>query len=134
MARALKHYFRTMKVDVGTNFIVRGLRWNEDWEFDCPVLLLSPFIRYSPCGETIEHLVEDLGIDASLDGEVKSHDYSKEFEWRGWKLDYLNKVWNSAISGKKFPKKNYQAEEWKLTFVQDAEFPEDLTFTMEKLR
>lgn len=123
-----------MKIESGTELIIRGLRWYEEsWEFDCPVLLLSPVIRYSPNGESIEAMVEDLGLDASIDEKLENHDCSKEFEWREWNFNYLNRVWNSAINGKKYPKKNYKAEEWKLVFsFNQQEY--GLVFSMEKIR
>lgn len=123
-----------MKIESGTELIVKGLRWHEaGWEFDCPVMLLSPVIRYSPNGESIEEMVESLLLGATIDEKLETHDYSKEFDYRGWRLAYLNKVWNSAIKGKKYPKKNYQAEEWGLIFsFNQQEY--GLVGSMEKIR
>ncbi len=121
-----------MKIEHGTSITVKILEWHEEhWEFDRPIVILSPVIRYSPNGESAEYMAEDLGIDACLDGEIKDHDYTKEFEWRGWNIKYLNKVYNQCRKGKKFPNKQYKATEYLLRFSWNNQ--EGLVFSMEKV-
>ena len=121
-----------IEVKDGTEIIVKVLEWHEGWEFDHPILVLSPVIRYSPNGESAEYMAEDLGIDLCVDGKAENHDYTSEFEWRGWKLDYLNKVYSQARKGKKFPKKCHKATEYRLRFFLDGEIGQ-LEFDMVKI-
>lgn len=121
---------KTMKIEDGTVLIVEGLVWREShWEFDHPTILLSPILRYSPSGKSIEGMVEDLVIDACVDGVLESHDYSKEFDWRGWNLNTLKKNYRLALKGKKFPEKCYQAEKWQIKFYQNADNELDCEIT-----
>lgn len=77
-----------------------AISWNEShWEFDYPTVVLSPVTRYSPNGEHPEMMIEDLTIECVCGG-VKNHDYSDEFNWRGWKLSTLQKVARERLDGK----------------------------------
>lgn len=89
-----------MIVKSGDTLTFISLRWNEaHWEFDHPTVVISPFVRYSPNGLAPEQMIEDLAIDLCC-GEVKNHDYSDEFTWRGWSLGKLKRVANERLSGK----------------------------------
>ena len=106
----------------GTEIVVKILEWYEEsWEFDRPTLVLFPVIRYSPNGKSVEYMAEDLGINLCVEGKAENHDYTSELEWRGWKLDYLNKVYSQVRKGKKFPKKRYKATEYRLRFFTSAD-------------
>lgn len=119
-----------MKIENGTTLIVEGLVWREShWEFDHPTVLLSPILRYSSNGDSIERMVEDLAIDGCVDGELESHDVSREFEWRGWSLNNLKRNYNLALKGKKFPEKCYRAEKWQIKFYQNADNELDCEIT-----
>ncbi len=120
-----------MKVEAGMNLTVDVLEWREDWEFDHPTLVLAPVLRYSPNGESSEGMAESLGIDACLDGEIKSEDVAREFEWREWSLARLRRVFAQAYSGKQFPKKCYRAARWRLKFFNEESG--ELAFTMEQV-
>jgi hypothetical protein len=111
----------TMKIESGTTITVKALEWREDWEFDHPTVILSPIRRYSPNGDSIARMVEELGIDASVDGELKDEDNEIEFDWRGWSWERLERVFREAMRGKAFPKKQYQAAEYKMRFFLDEE-------------
>lgn len=71
----------------GDVFEIVVVRWDAHWEFDCPVVILSPVKRYSPNGTSSEEMAETLADDLCLlaDGEeLHDEDCAKEFEWRGW--------------------------------------------------
>lgn len=73
----------------------------------------------------VDKQLSKFGIELS----IKDHDYSKEFEWCGWNLKYLNKVYNQSRKEKKFPKKHYKATEYILKFSWNQQ--EGLVFSME---
>lgn len=110
-----------MKIKEGTIITVDGLRFDADWEFDCPVLILRPVIKYSPNGESIDSMIEDLCIDAAIDEEIVSEDVSREFEWRGWNINYFKRVFVQALKGKNFPKRKYEAERQKIKFYRNSQ-------------
>lgn len=119
---------KAMKIENGTIITVKALEWREDWEFDHPTVILSPVRRYSPNGESISQMVEELGIDACVTGTLIDEDNDIEFEWRGWSWKRLERVFREAMNGKKFPKRGYVAAEYQLRFHPD-EYG-DLAFTV----
>lgn len=85
-----------------------AISWSEpQWEFDHPTVVLKPFIQYSSNGEDCEMMIEDMAIDVAIDadtiignGDIKDDDVSQEFEWRGWRLEYLRRVARERLAGK----------------------------------
>lgn len=110
-----------MKIENGTVITVKALEWREDWEFDHPTVILSPVRRYSPNGDSIAQMVEELGIDACVDGELEDENMDDEFEWRGWSWKRLNRVFREALKGKVFPRKEYRAKQFELRFHPDGD-------------
>jgi len=99
-----------------------ALSWVEPgWEFDNPVVLLEPTVRYSDEGHT-DTIIEDAQIEICLaleSGEqITDEDVAKEFEWRGWKLSRLKRVAREVLNGKEFPVRGYHAEEQIVRFVR----------------
>lgn len=78
-----------------------GISWNEkEWDFDHPTVLLSPVVRYSPNGDSVESLIEDVACELSWEDDVEDEDVEDEFEWRGWKLSNLRRVVRERGLGK----------------------------------
>lgn len=80
-----------MKITSGDKFMFRGCMWDDGWEFDAPIVVYTPAKRIgeggSICRNSILGVIEDVCIDACVDGEFKSEwspDDRREFEWRGW--------------------------------------------------
>lgn len=109
-----------MKIEAEMEIEITGLTWiEEQWEFDHPSVILTPIKRYSPNGDSADQMIEDLCIDACVDGELKDEDCDKEFGWRGWRWEYLRRVYRQCVSGKEFPHKDYQAFSAKIRFYLD---------------
>lgn len=90
-----------MKIKEGDIVEIIAIDWDEPhWEFGHPCVIVSPIIRYSPNGESPEKMIEDLVIDLICEEDVESKDISREFEWRGWKLNTLKKVCRDRLAGK----------------------------------
>jgi|SRR5579863_3919661 len=73
------------KPTVGQKMTIRTMRWDDGWEFDCPVVILSPVVRVAEDGRSMDQLVEDFLIDCCVTGIPAS-----EKLWR-WPLDYLKR-------------------------------------------
>jgi hypothetical protein len=69
----------TQKIELGAVLRIRALRWDDGWEFDCPVVILDPVIRVYEDGRSLDRAIEDLLIDACIDGKISDHE-----AWR-WK-------------------------------------------------
>lgn len=84
---------RVVKVADGTKLRIRVLRWDEGWEFDCPTVIISPVLRVYEDGMSIEGAIEDLCIDACIDGEIRDRERAT-WRWDGAKgggLAYLRR-------------------------------------------
>lgn len=56
-----------MKIKSGDIIEFAGISWEEPaWEFDHPVLIIKPCLRFSTEGESLEQLFEDLAIDICM--------------------------------------------------------------------
>lgn len=80
---------KVIKWEEGKIIEIKGCRWDEGWEFDCPTIIYSPFKYYSPNGKHLECAIEDILIDFCVDGEYRAEFLPsdlKEFEWRGWSV------------------------------------------------
>jgi hypothetical protein len=122
-----------VEVCAGTKLIVDVLRWDEQWEFDCPVCVIRPVVRFSPNGESAEHMVEDLAIDASIDGVVRDEGTERGLVDRVYPLHTLRRRWNQARRGRVFGRKAYVATRWEVHFFPDPDAPNELTFAYREL-
>jgi hypothetical protein len=80
-----------LKVYPGLEIEVRGLRWDAQWEFDCPTAIISPVFRAWENGRDLDGALEDVLIDAVVDGELKGEDPSFWERGRGWSRAYLRR-------------------------------------------
>lgn len=101
-----------LRVVPGLEITVRAMRWSAGWEFDCPTAVISPVFREYEDGRSTEGAIEDLCIDAILDGEIKSNDIKFWEEFRGWSMDYLER---------KFYRKHVQRETQRIRFILDED-------------
>lgn len=109
-----------IKIEEGMTLVCETLRWNDGWEFDCPSMMLSPVIRCFESGSHHENIVENVMIDAVIDGNLKSQDFEKAWGWRGYKLPALRRRFREALAGKRFPVANYHAEREVVKIIRDA--------------
>ena len=78
-----------------------AISWNEsNWEFDHPTVILKPYVRYSPNGESCEAMIEDMCIDICCDSELEDETIDSEFKFQAWKLTTLKKVVKNRFEGK----------------------------------
>src|SRR5690349_6004773 len=91
----------------GTTLTIDVLRWNEGWEFDCPVCVLRPVIRFSPNGEEADQIVDDLCVSAVVDGFIESEGTEDGLIDRVFPLKTLKRRWSMARAGRDFPMKQY---------------------------
>lgn len=81
---------------VGNERIIKftTIEWLANWEFDRPIVILEPYIRYG--FHNGEDLVEDLALTIAMDKEhnetTEDEDISREFAWRGWSIELLKGV------------------------------------------
>lgn len=97
------------------NFLV--IRFNTGWEFDCPVVVLEPVLRFYEDGRSIEHAIEDVLIDACVDGKLKRENENI----RRWNLKYLRRKALACLKGQKFPIAWAQAGREQATFCLNAD-------------
>jgi hypothetical protein len=121
----------------GSEIVVDVLRWNEGWEFDCPVCILRPVVRFSPNGDDAEQMVENLAIDAAVTGHLQSTEVGADgVVDKQYPLKALKRRWAANRRGVQFPRLQYSASRFRVRFIasseRDAE-PGELTFTVEKL-
>jgi len=109
-----------LEIKAGDVLTFDVLQWDEGYEFGAPCLILSPVIREDSDSHP-EAMVEDVCIDAVLDGKLLLNNEQQQIEWRQWNLKTLRRRFNEALAGKKFPKLNYQATRKKVQFVWDEE-------------
>lgn len=124
----ITHSAPPKSIPLGTPIRFVCVRWDDGWEFDCPVVLLEPVIRYSPNGCSSENMIEDACEDIILEldgylGKVNTlgssdEDVSREFGWRGWSLDNLRKTADSILSGKGPKRTKYRVTETWRQFVK----------------
>lgn len=109
-----------LDIKAGDELTFDVLQWDEGYEFGAPCLILSPVIRENSDSHP-EAMVEDVCIEAVLDGQLLRNNQQQQIEWRQWNLKTLRRRFNEALAGKKFPKADYQATRKKVRFFWDAE-------------
>ncbi len=109
-----------IEVRDGTVLTIDVLRWNEGWEFDCPVCVLRPVVRFSPNGDSAEDMVENLCIDASIDGHMESELEDGVVDQQ-YPFATLKRRWAQARGGKQFPMKGYTASRFSVRFFPDQD-------------
>jgi hypothetical protein len=105
----------------GTAFTVDVLRWDEEWDFDAPVCVLRPVIRFSPNGEHTDEMAEQLAEDAAIDGFVDGEGTENGLIDRQFPLALLKRRWSEAWRGKEFPVRQYTAARYHVLFSRDAD-------------
>lgn len=117
----------TIEIKEGMEFVCDTLRWDDGWEFEHPSMMISPIIRCFESGSGHERIVEDVMMDAVIEGKIKDDDFGKQWGWRGYKLPVLKRRFREALAGKRFPVACYIAERTKVKIVRDDDG--DLTWT-----
>ena len=101
-----------IRIKMGTEIRMRGLRWSADWEFDCPTAIIAPVFRFHEDGCSLEYAVESLLIDACADGYLKDHNPHYWESFRGWSPAYLRR---------KFYRKGVERIDISVTFMPDED-------------
>ena len=101
---------RQIEIKPGTEIRIRALRWDDGWEFDCPAVVIDPVLRVRENGESLEGIVEDLCIDACVDGVLKDQDAWRWEPAPGGALGYLRR---------KYYRKNVQRCDVRVRFHLD---------------
>lgn len=113
----------------GTELTVDVLRWDAGWEFDCPVCVLRPVVRFSPNGEEADQIAESLAEDAAITGLVEGEEPDEDgLIDRQYRLATLKRRWGEAWRGKDFPNRGYTAARFRVRFTRNAEG--DLGYTL----
>lgn len=90
-----------MKAQIGDVIEFICLSWTEaQWEFDHPVVVLKPILKYSPNGDGRDNMIEDMAFDLCCGDDIKDEDCAEEFKWRHWNIKTLNKVAKDRLTGK----------------------------------
>ncbi len=116
----------------GTTFVIDVLRWNEGWDFDCPVCVIRPVVVFSPNGESADQIVEALCIDASIDGVMRDEGTEGGLVDRQFPLRRLKQRWSDARRGFSFPTKRYDASRFRVRFFVNAENELDFEVAAER--
>jgi hypothetical protein len=116
---------RRIEVNDGTVLTIDILRWNEGWDFDCPVAVLRPVVRFSPNGEHAEEMVEDLCGDAAVDGYLISEEEEGGLIDRQYPLKSLKRRWAASRRGVEFPVLCYTASRYRVRFFIDTDADAD---------
>ncbi len=118
-----------MKVKPGDIIEFAGLRWDDQWEFDYPSVILDPVFKYSSCGEPPEAIIEDLCLNLCIESEqdrnynpVMSEGEKMEFDWRRWKVGTMKKVIKDRLNdGTMWKSKFATAVKLKVEFYQEGD-------------
>lgn len=110
-----------IEIKPGMTFVCDTLQWDDGWEFNRPSMMLSPIIRCFEDASSHDRIVENVLMDAVIEGKLKSDNFEKEWGWRGYKLPVLKRRFREALAGKRFPKAGYWAEREKVTIVLDED-------------
>lgn len=120
-----------LRILPGAELVVDVLRWHEGWDFDCPVCVLRPVVRFSPNGESAEQLVESLCLDACVDGALYSEAEDGLVD-RQFPIGMLKRRWAAARRGVVFPVRQYKAYRFRVRFHPNT--LGELEFDMEDAR
>jgi hypothetical protein len=110
-----------IEVREGTELTVDVLRWDEGWDFDAPVCVLRPVIRFSPNGEHTDEVAESLAENAAVDGFVTGDVTENGLVDRQFPIALLRRRWSEAWRGKDFPLRQYTAARYHVRFSRDAD-------------
>lgn len=124
-----------MKIKSGDTIEFIALEWREpQWEFDHPTVVLKPCFNYSPNGDSMEKMIEDMAIDFCCDEDIQDEDYSEEFNWRRWKVKNMLKTAINRLKGKDdWKSRGARVMKRKIFFYQDeGEITFDILETVEK--
>jgi hypothetical protein len=116
--------------------------WDEQWEFDCPCVVLEPVVSYSSNGEDPEDLIKEIAEDLcalAAGGQALPCGLTcpdlEEFAWRGWNLEDIRAAAEAKLRGEKVARRyrfGEAVERW-LTFQHVEEVGEvALTFTVSR--
>lgn len=109
------------RIHEGQIIVCDTLSWDDEWEFDHPSMMLSPVIRCYESGRCHEGIVEDVLINAIVEGELRSESFEQSWGWRGYKLPILRRRFKESLAGKTFPKANYHAERRIVQIIKDQD-------------
>lgn len=101
-----------IKIEPGVEIRIRGLRWDDGWEFDCPVVIFEPVLRVHEDGCSLEYAVESMLIDACIDGTLKDHEAWRWEDAPGGSLGYLRR---------KFYRKYVERTDVRVRFILDSD-------------
>lgn len=109
----------TIEIREGMILVCETLYWDDGWEFDCPSMMLSPVIRCFENASSHERIVENVMMDAVIEGTIAPQDFEKAWGWRGYKLPVLRRRFREALAGKHFPVAGYRAERETVKIIRD---------------
>lgn len=96
-----------MVLELGKPIRFLVLRWEDGWEFGCPVVVLEPVVRYFQNGQSMEEVLEEVCLDLAIDRERRiplrralSPGEQKEFAWRGWRVEELHRKAEQVLAGR----------------------------------
>jgi len=112
---------RFIRIKEGLILNFKTLTWNDGWEFERPSLMLSPIIRCWERQMCHEQMVENVLIDAVVEGFLKDESFEETWGWRGYNLKYLQRKFRESLAGKSFPKVNYIAEQSSAEIIRDED-------------
>ena len=113
---------RSVQIKPGVEISIRALRWDDGWEFDCPVVILDPVLRVYEDGRSLEQAIEDLCIDACIDGVLKDHEAWRWAEAPGGALGYLRRKFRRKGVERAYATARFVLDEdGELSWVEQAE-------------
>lgn len=103
------------KIELNREYYFKGITWNAGWDFNNPVVIYSPIMRYNCNASSISkcaiiNFVEEICTDLCTGGDLCTvgsgkisftDNVIKEFKWRGWNIKNLikrKKVIKSTIT------------------------------------
>lgn len=103
---------REIKITPGLEIKIRALRWDDGWEFNCPVVIIDPVLHVHENGDSFEAIAESLCIDACIYGVLKDEDGWRWKDAPGGALGYLRR---------KYHRKHVQRYEGRVRFILDED-------------
>lgn len=121
-----------LKLEVGASFRAVAARFDAEWEFDCPVAVLSPFVTISEYDAPPESLIESVLIDIAA-GDKR---YDETQIWFGPDIEQMKKDALDILDGKEItrPERFFQVSEYEITFIENDDPDFEVNWEIKLLR
>ena len=110
---------KRIEVEDGMELTFDLISWDAQWEFDRPICVIAP-VRKEDYSEA-ENIIEDLCVDACVNGYIQDDSGLKETPWCGPTWETLRRNHTKSLNGHKFGESEYFGYRVHVMFFRDKE-------------